>query len=137
MVAISLIIGIVLVAVVVLLLVKNGRPPRLRVNGVVDLEVDQGISLMTALAAHGIHLSGTCGGKGACAGCKCQVFSGGGAISPQEAPYFSKAAIRDHWRLACQVEVRGDMAIRVSEDLLPPGSGKGPEGSKPFTDAAR
>ncbi len=122
MIATGLIIGIALVALVVLLLVKNGRRPRLRVNGVLIVEVDRGVRLMNALAAQGVLLPGTCGGKGACALCKCQVFSGGGPISPQEAPYFSKEAIRDHWRLACQVVVKGDISIRVPDDLLPPGT---------------
>ncbi len=122
MVVKGLIIGVVLVALVVVLLVRNGQRPRLRVNGVLDVEVDRGTRLMTALAAEGIQLPGTCGGKGACALCKCQVLSGGGPISPQEAPYFSKEAMRDHWRLACQVVVKGDMSIQVPDELLTPGA---------------
>jgi Na+-transporting NADH:ubiquinone oxidoreductase subunit F len=122
MIAAGLVIGIVLVALVVLLLAKGGRRPRLRVNGVLVVEVDRGARLMTVLAAQGVQLPGTCGGKGACALCKCQVFSGGGPISPQEAPYFGQEAIRDHWRLACQVVVKGDMSIRVPDDLLPSGT---------------
>ena len=122
MIVTGLTIGVLLVVLLVLLLVKHGHRPRLRVNGVLNLQVEQGTSLMTALAAQGIQLPGTCGGKGACTGCKCQVFSGGGPISPQEAPYFSKEAIRDHWRLACQVVVRGDISIRVPDDLLPVGT---------------
>jgi Na+-transporting NADH:ubiquinone oxidoreductase subunit F len=122
MVATGLIIGVVVAALVVLFVLKNGRRRRLRVNGVLVMEVDRGARLMTVLAAQGVQLPGTCGGKGTCAGCKCQVFSGGGPISPQEAPYFSQQAIRDHWRLACQVVVKGDMSIRVPDDLLPPGT---------------
>lgn len=121
MIATVLFIVAAVLALVVHLLRTKGRRTQLRVNGVLISEVDRGARLMTVLAAQGIQLPGTCGGQGACALCKCQVFSGGGTIGPQEAPYFSKEAIRDHWRLACQVVVRGDVSIRVADELLPTG----------------
>ena len=119
MIAIVLFIIAAILVLVVLLLGKEGRRAQLRVNGVLIADVDRGERLMTVLAAQGIQLPGTCGGQGACALCKCQVLSGGGAIGVQEAPYFSKEAVRDHWRLACQVVVKGDVSVRVPDDLLP------------------
>ena len=63
-------------------------------------------------------LSSACGGKGSCGQCKCQVLEGGGEILPSETPHFSRKQIQDHWRLGCQVKVKGDMAIKVPESVL-------------------
>ena len=63
-------------------------------------------------------LSSACGGKGSCGQCKCQVMEGGGEILPSETPHFSRKQIQDHWRLGCQVKVKGDMAIKVPESVL-------------------
>ena len=123
----GLIIGAVLVVLVALTIRKSRRPPRLSVNGVLQVEADRGTDLLSVLAARGIQLPGTCGGKGACAQCKCQVLTGGGPISQQEVPYFSPEAIRDHWRLACQVTVMRDMAVRVPDALLTQALGAAPE----------
>ena len=35
-----------------------------------------------------------------------------------ESPHFSRKQIQDHWRLGCQVKVKGDMAIKVPESVL-------------------
>jgi Na+-transporting NADH:ubiquinone oxidoreductase subunit NqrF len=50
--------------------------------------------------------------------CKCQVIEGGGEILPTEAPYFSRKAIADKWRLGCQVKVKQDMDIKVPEEVF-------------------
>lgn len=121
MIAIAMFLIAAVLALVLLLLGKEGRRAQLRVNGVLIADVDRGERLMTVLAGQGIQLPGTCGGQGACALCKCQVLSGVGAIGVQEAPYFNEAAVRDHWRLACQVVVKGDVSVRVPDELLPKG----------------
>ena len=37
---------------------------------------------------------------------------------PSELPHFSRKQIQEHWRLGCQVKVKGDMGIKVSESVL-------------------
>ena len=63
-------------------------------------------------------MSSACGGKGSCGQCKCQVLEGGGEILPSEVGHFSRKQQKDHWRLGCQVKVKGDMAIKVPESVL-------------------
>src|SRR5690606_35037264 len=79
-------------------------PVTITINGEKQITVNAGSSLLTTLSEHKIFLPSACGGGGTCAMCKCQVLEGGGEILPTEAPYFSRRAIQDNWRLGCQVK---------------------------------
>ena len=68
------------------------------------------IALVTLLSA--------CGGGGTCAQCICQVHSGGGQILTTELNHISRKDAQNNWRLACQVKVRNDMDIKVSDEIL-------------------
>ena len=46
------------------------------------------------------------------------VLEGGGEILPSEVGHFSRKQQKDHWRLGCQVKVKGDMSIKVPESVL-------------------
>ncbi len=59
-----------------------------------------------------------CGGKGTCAYCKVKVLEGAGAVLATETPYLDESEIKNHVRLACQVKVRNDIKIEISEDLF-------------------
>lgn len=82
------------------------------------IQVPAGGKLLGALADQGIFVSSACGGGGSCGQCKVKVFSGGGDILPTEEPHFNRRLQREHWRLSCQVPVRGDMSIEVEETLF-------------------
>lgn len=114
---------IVLALVVILLLAKNW----LVASGEVTISVNDGKrmihtqsgkSLLSTLGDNGIHLSSACGGKGSCGQCKIQVISGGGEMLPTEAVHFTRRQIKDNWRLGCQVKVKDDMTVKVSESAL-------------------
>jgi Na+-transporting NADH:ubiquinone oxidoreductase subunit F len=114
---------IVLVLVIVLLIAKKW----LVNNGEVTLSINEGKkmiraaagkSLLATLGENGVHLSSACGGKGSCGQCKLQVTSGGGDMLPTEAVHFTRKQIKDNWRLGCQVKVKNDMEIKVSEAAL-------------------
>ncbi len=91
---------------------------KIRINGEKTIEVPAGSSLLSTLSEAKIFLPSACGGGGTCAMCKCQVLEGGGEILPTEAPYFSRKAIADNWRLGCQVKVKQDMDIKVPEEIF-------------------
>ncbi|MDE6341164.1 MAG: NADH:ubiquinone reductase (Na(+)-transporting) subunit F [Muribaculaceae bacterium] len=115
--------AMVLVLVAVLLLaksrlVKSGDVSISINNGQKALLTKSGKSLLMTLNDAGVHLSSACGGKGSCGQCRCQVISGGGEMLPTEAVHFTRKEIKDHWRLGCQVKVKSDMEIRVSEAAL-------------------
>jgi Na+-transporting NADH:ubiquinone oxidoreductase subunit F len=82
------------------------------------LEVDGGQSLLNALYGEKVFIPSACGGRGSCGYCKVVVASGGGPLLPTETPYLSRREARANTRLACQVKVRGDIELRIPEDLL-------------------
>ncbi len=92
-------------------------PVVLNINGE-DREVDSGDTLLTTLSSEKIFLPSACGGGGTCAMCKCQVLEGGGEILPTEVGYFTRKEAQENWRLGCQVKVRGNMKIRVPEEIF-------------------
>ena len=88
------------------------------VNGENTLEVESGSTLLNTLAVNNVFLPSACGGKGSCGQCKCQVIEGGGEILPSEVSHFRRKQQKDHWRLGCQVKVKGDMEIKVPESVM-------------------
>lgn len=118
--AIFLVIVIVLVVILLVakhFLVASGKV-KININGKKEIDVDSGKSLLSTLADNGIHLSSACGGKGSCAQCKVQVTEGGGEMLPTEAVHFTRKQMKDHWRLGCQVKVKGNLDIEVDESAL-------------------
>ena len=113
---------IILVLVAILLFAKSklvaSGPVKLAINGDTEMEVESGNTLLNTLAVNGVHLPSACGGKGSCGQCKCQVVEGGGEILPSEVSHFTRKQQQDHWRLGCQVKVKGDMGIKVPESVL-------------------
>ena len=112
----------ILVLVVILLIAKRflvtSGKVKLTINGDNQLDVESGSTLLNTLAVNNIFLSSACGGKGSCGQCKCQVLEGGGEILPSEVSHFSRKQQKDHWRLGCQVKVKGDMSIKIPESVL-------------------
>lgn len=119
---ITLFTAVVLMLVAVILLARRA----LVASGNVDLLINEdrtlsipcGGKLLQALAVEQIFLSSACGGGGTCAQCRCLIRSGGGAILPVERGHFTPREIRSGYRLACQVPVKGDMAIQVPEEVF-------------------
>lgn len=119
-VGIFLIITLVLVAILLIAkhyLVKSGKV-KINMNDSKEISVEAGKSLLSSLADSGVFLSSACGGKGSCGQCRVQVLEGGGEILPTETVHFSRKEVKDHWRLGCQVKVKDDMKIHVSDSVL-------------------
>ncbi|MCF0213312.1 MAG: NADH:ubiquinone reductase (Na(+)-transporting) subunit F [Muribaculaceae bacterium] len=120
-VAVFLIVTLLLVAILLVgkkYLVHTGNAVIDINNGSRTVEMPGGSSLLGTLANGNIFLPSACGGKGSCAQCKVQVFEGGGQILPTEAVHFSRRQVADHWRLGCQVKVKGDMSIGIPASVL-------------------
>jgi Na+-transporting NADH:ubiquinone oxidoreductase subunit F len=96
-------------------LVKQGNV-KLNINGQREVEVSAGGTLLNALQAQELFLPSACGGGGTCAMCKCQVIEGGGDILPTETGHIKRKEQKEHWRLACQVQVEEDMVVNVPEE---------------------
>ncbi len=114
--------GVTILLVIVLLLAKhylvNSGEVTIDINGDRKLTASSGKSLLSTMADNNVFLSSACGGKGSCGQCRIQVEEGGGEILPTEAVHFTRKEIKNNWRLACQVKVKGDMAIEVPAAAL-------------------
>jgi len=113
---------LILLLVVILLVAKTKLMPSGNVEIVVNdekhISSSLGVTVLNALQANGIFLSGACGGGGTCGQCRCQILEGGGEILPTEVSFFSRKQIKDYWRLGCQAKVREDLKIQVPEEVF-------------------
>ena len=81
-------------------------------------EVAAGGTLLSTLANEKIFLPSACGGGGTCGMCKCQILEGGGEVLPTEKTQLTRAEMKDHVRLSCQVKVKNDLKIHVPEEIF-------------------
>lgn len=88
------------------------------VNGDRALPARAGLKLLNVLLDGGIAVPAACGGVGTCGLCRVTVTDGGGEALITETARLNRRELGDGMRLACQVTMRGDMAVRVPDDLL-------------------
>lgn len=100
-------------------LVASGNA-RIIINGSSDhtLEVPIGGKLLNALADQKMFIPSACGGGGTCGECKLVVTDGGGDVLPTETSKLTRGQIREHFRLSCQVAVKGDLKIEVPAEVF-------------------
>jgi len=116
--------GVILVLVMILNLAESQLIPQGDVTITVNedetkqIKTRPGSTLLSALATDKLYLPSACGGGGTCAMCKCQVIEGGGEILPTETGFINRSMARDNWRLACQVKIKEDMKIHVTEEIF-------------------
>lgn len=122
LISIVVFLTIILLLVGILLYVRAKLTPpgkvKITINDEKVMEADPGSSLLSTLANEKIFLPSACGGGGTCAMCKCQVFEGAGDILPTEQGYFTRKEQQNHWRLGCQVKVRGDLKIGIPKEIF-------------------
>ncbi len=117
---------VILVAVLVALILiakrflVNSGDITIGVNGDESLgfKCQAGTKLLNDLSDKGIFVSSACGGRGACGQCKVKVTKGGGDVLPIEFSHFTKRQIREGWRLACQVTLKGDCEIELPAEIF-------------------
>lgn len=88
------------------------------INGKTAGEVECGQSLFSALTQTGVFLPAACGGKGTCGRCQVKVTGGDGPLMPLEQLNLTSEQIAAAMRLACQVKVRQNIELTVSDELL-------------------
>jgi NADP-reducing hydrogenase subunit HndA len=82
-----------------------------------EFSVQGGGTLLSALIDNNVKIAASCGGRGSCGFCKCQLSEGGGEMLPTEELYISKDERKLGTRLACQVKVKEDIRLYIP-DLL-------------------
>ncbi|MBW2063063.1 MAG: DUF4445 domain-containing protein [Deltaproteobacteria bacterium] len=87
-----------------------------------SLEAAAGQSLLEALAENGIFLRSDCGGKGACGKCVVKIldsdFLEAQPPSTAEQKLVGVSSLKAGHRLACRVEVCGDLSIEIPKQAL-------------------
>ena len=112
----------------ILVLILNFAESKLLPQGDINIKINgddektikarPGSTLLSALAGENIFLPSACGGGGTCAMCKCQVSFGGGDLLPTEKGHIGRKEAQDNWRLGCQVKIKEDMEIQVSDEFF-------------------
>ena len=77
-----------------------------------------GQTLLRVLYESKYFIPSACGGKGTCSYCKLKVLEGGGEILPTESLMLSKAEVKQHYRLACQMKVKNDLKVEIPPEYL-------------------
>ncbi len=122
--AVIVFVSVILLLSFMLILARKRLVPQGDVNIIVNgdaenpLVVKPGVTLLTALSEKSVFLPSACGGGGTCAMCECHVDAGGGDVLPTEMNHLSRKEAAENKRLACQVKVRGDMDIRIPEEIF-------------------
>jgi Na+-transporting NADH:ubiquinone oxidoreductase subunit F len=81
-------------------------------------EVPIGYKLIDSLSSQRIYIPSACGGKGTCGLCKLVIREGGGHILPTETPVLTRREVREGFRLACQVAVKGDLKLEIPQEIF-------------------
>ena len=121
-VAVALFTLVVIMLGVIILLSRSVLVPsgdvHITVNGERDIAVPVGGKLLNVLTGQSLFLPSACGGGGTCGQCKVRILEGGGELLPTEKVHINKRAAREGERLACQVNVDGDLAIEVPQEVF-------------------
>ncbi len=76
-----------------------------------SIEVEEGVSVIRAAMAAGVHINASCGGEGVCG--KCRILIEEGAIEGGGRDKLRPEDWAKGWRLACQSTVTAGVTIRV------------------------
>lgn len=113
---------VILLLVIILQIAKAKLTPQgevtININDERELKVQPGSTLLATLTDQKIFLPSACGGGGTCGMCKCQIFEGAGDILITEKGFFTRREQLNHWRLGCQVKVKNDLKIGISQEIL-------------------
>ncbi len=120
--AVAVFVGIVLALVAVILLASRWLQPHgrveIRVNETRSVSASAGERLLEALRAAGLSLPAACGGKGTCGQCRVRVLGDAPPARPTDLERIPRRGVAAGERLACQLTLRGDLAIRIPEEIF-------------------
>jgi ferredoxin len=93
--------------------------PIVRMEGIGETACPEGERLVLAIEDAGVDILHRCGGNARCTTCRVEIVEGDpGPMTEPEAERLSRVEDRsDALRLSCQVQVRGDLTVRVLRRL--------------------
>ena len=77
----------------------------------VQIEVEDGDTLIRAAMEAGVHVNASCGGEGVCG--KCRVIIENGTVEGGISEKLSEEDLQKGYRLACQALVKSDLVVRI------------------------
>ncbi len=113
-----LVMAMVFVVLVARRWLAPGGTATIVINEQRSVEVPAGSRLLTVLGDNGLYLPSACGGRGTCGQCRLKVAKNGGTLLPTEQNHIDRHEAAAGYRLACQVTVRGDMHVRIPDQLF-------------------
>lgn len=88
------------------------------INGEKTVTVPGGDALLGSLFAKKYFIPSACGGKGTCGYCKVKLPGSPVSLLPTEKMVLTPAEAAEGWRLACQIKVKGAMAVDMPEEYF-------------------
>lgn len=88
-------------------LTANGRIP--------SITAAAGTSLLAVLREHQVMPEAPCNGKGICGKCRVQVIEGTAPVTSEDRRFFSDQELAAGYRLACRLDVRQHLTVRVPD----------------------
>ncbi len=99
-------------------MIRSSDEHTITVNEKVTFSAKEDTSLFTSLREAGIPVPTVCGGRGQCGRCRVKVLAGGGPLTTSEQRHLSEREIAENVRLSCQIRIRGDVEVKVPDELL-------------------
>ena len=93
--------------------------PTVRMDGIGETSCDEGRRLVLCVEDAGVDILHRCGGNARCTTCRVEILEGdAGPMTEPERERLSRVDdLAPNTRLSCQVQLRGDLTIRVLRRL--------------------
>ncbi|MFH2064408.1 MAG: ASKHA domain-containing protein [Pseudomonadota bacterium] len=77
----------------------------------IDIEVEEGTTIIRAAMEAGVHVNASCGGEGVCG--KCRILLEDGVVEDGISSMLDAADIEKGYRLACLAKVKSNLVVRI------------------------
>lgn len=114
----TIILGLTLTVISARAALMPSRDVTIEVNKSKKIKARTGLKLLSFLNDNDILVPSACAGAGTCGLCRVKITTGGSEALPTEAAKLTNRELAEGLHLACQVVVRGDMNVVVSDDQL-------------------
>ena len=93
--------------------------PVVRMEGIGETETAEGRRLVLAIEDAGVDILHRCGGNARCTTCRVEIVDGEPSpMTDAERERLGRIAdLPPHTRLSCQIQIRGDLTVRVMRRL--------------------
>jgi Na+-transporting NADH:ubiquinone oxidoreductase subunit F len=113
-----IIIILVLLIIGIRAIILPAKNVKITINNDKILSTKTGQKLLNALNDGGVPVPSACAGAGTCGLCRVKILCGAGDILPTEKAHLSPSEVNSGMRLACQVVIRNDIELKISDDIL-------------------